>query len=632
MGALDLALKFGGKVQPQAKAPAPNALSLAMQYGAKVEQAPKPDPKEAGPEGYVANALDALSKMPAGMVKGIWDEVLAPSGRKLNEGIATLRTGDAPLLGAAQLLASVPGAEYVAGLSGKASQALAEARQGNGSAAVVNASQAVPGVQSGMAMQSRFVDRAREQALRVDPNARGMNPVFSEGPIATNALGELHGNIAGYALLDKAPGAIKDASGVVAPKVGNALKESAAKSYERALGATTKDNKRLASQVVPELVDRGVIAPTRKSLYEKMNASAENTKINLDEALAKVPDDLKVDLTKADARLEGLKDQHLVKAQDGSLVPANDAAAASIDSISRLQADLRNLDPSFGSVRKFRQILDKQITAGNKSFGRTINEGSVLDVTREGANAIRSVLAEAEPSIAALNKELSFWLKAKDVLGATIQRTASQANPLGKTILEGAVTAGELGQGAGIVSAVGTGKLLGMAKSIFDSTGWRTASATLKGKLANAMIDGDAKAVSYIGSSLGAKPNIAPIPPSKLPPVLPDPVIADVVPKKTPPVSAAKTPAAAVPAEDSLLFDLKRSVENVKAREAAPTPKTNAQTLADQVLNRVVSMKKQGMSNGQMKASVLQDILKRGDGYKPADVQRMVDLILKETK
>lgn len=86
-----------------------------------------------------------------------------------------------------------------------------------------------------------------------------------------------------------------------------------------------------------------------------------------------------------------------------------------------------------------------------------------------------------------------------------------------------------------------------------------------------------------------------------------------------------------VAAEDSLLFDLERSIDHLKKRgpeKPAPNP---AQSIAEKVKERVLSMKGQGMSRGQMKNSVLEDILRRKDGYKPADVQRAVDLILKET-
>ncbi len=149
---------------------------------------------------------------------------------------------------------------------------------------------------------------------------------------------------------------------------------------------------------------------------------------------------------------------------------------------------------------------------------------------------------------------------------------------------------------------------------------------------------------------------IKPIPPNKLPPVLPDPVVTEIAPPPpaAPAVAPAVDEAAAraarqkqhiedsyrakaekdaknVAAEDNLLFDLERSIESLKKRGPEKPGPSAAQSIAEKVKERVLSMKKQGMSRGQMKSSVLEDILRRQDGYKPADVQRAVDLILKET-
>lgn len=177
-----------------------------------------------------------------------------------------------------------------------------------------------------------------------------------------------------------------------------------------------------------------------------------------------------------------------------------------------------------------------------------------------------------------------------------------------------------------------------------------------------------ARAYSYEQAGLPVPPEVAaaeasrirPIPPNKLPPVLPDPVVREiaaapkpVVTPEAPAVAPAVDEAAAraarqkqhiedsykakaekdaknVAAEDNLLFDLERSIEHLKKRgpeKPAPSP---AQSIAEKVKERVLSMKKQGMSRGQMKSSVLEDILRRQDGYRPSEVQRAVDLVLKE--
>lgn len=331
-------------------------------------------------------------------------------------------------------------------------------------------------------------------------------PMYADvgGSVFRGENSEAAGKILGNVLLAEAPKVLKSAT---VSKVSSALTGSAEKSMSQALGATTKDLKQLSNRIVPDLVERGTTGLTRKSLLDKFRASAGDVRANLDEALSKVPADLKVDVTKAYDQLEGLKADHLIQTKGGDLAPANEAAQSTIGAIDKLQQSLAGLDPSFGSVRKFRQILDKQVTAGNRTFGRTIKEGTVLDVTREGANVIRNVLAEASPDIAKLNKELSFWLNAKQVLEATVERTASQATPLGVTMSDAAGTAGGIARGGGIGKAFLSGKTLAAVKSIFQSTGFRTGGALVKSRLANALVAADADAVQGLAVFLAANKN-----------------------------------------------------------------------------------------------------------------------------
>lgn len=294
--------------------------------------------------------------------------------------------------------------------------------------------------------------------------------------------------------------------GRVSNRLGQSATNSAQKSMSQTLGATTKDLKRLSEQVVPELVKREPVALTRKSLLDKVRTNVDDSRANLDDALAKVPPHLKVDLNKAYAGLDDLKTNHQMQNAAGELVPANPAAAATVKAIDSLQQSLLELDPSFGSVRKFRQILDKQVTAGGKTFGRTISEGTVLDVTREGANVIRNVLAEATPNISKLNKELSFWLNAKQILGATVERTASQATPLGVTIAQGAGLAGGLAAGGGVAAAGGLAVTLGAVKTITQSTGWRTSGILVKNRLARALMNGDQGEIMAVGRFVTKRP------------------------------------------------------------------------------------------------------------------------------
>jgi len=148
---------------------------------------------------------------------------------------------------------------------------------------------------------------------------------------------------------------------------------------------------------------------------------------------------------------------------------------------------------------------------------------------------------------------------------------------------------------------------------------------------------------------------IAPIPPQKLPPVLPDPVVPElapapvVAPKPAPRATVADEAAARAARQkehiaetyrkkaakeakneadsDDLLAKLEASVANPKGKPAQ-IPEA-AKTLAEELRVRVLKDREAGLSRTQIKSALLENVLRRKDGYKPADVQRLVDMILK---
>jgi len=139
------------------------------------------------------------------------------------------------------------------------------------------------------------------------------------------------------------------------------------------------------------------------------------------------------------------------------------------------------------------------VTAGDKTFGRTIAEGSELDATREAANAIRRELAKASPDVARINKEFSFWKNVDRVVGQTIQRTASQAKGLGQQIAESVATPA----GAAAVASGNPGPAVAIAvpvllRKVLQSPQWKTFSAVQKDRLAEALARGDIQAISRL--------------------------------------------------------------------------------------------------------------------------------------
>ena len=175
---------------PTSSTTAPSGLPPGFEWD---DTAQDPEPVEPRPQGYIPNFWEAIKGIPAGMVSGIANEIAYPSVNRFKQGVESFKQGD-PVLGGLQLAASVPGAEYIANLSGKASQAIHDLRSGNAGSAAVNAVEALPMGQTVKGAQDAFYQGAVDQFAK-DPSIN----------IATNPLGELHGNLVGMAAMEAAP-------------------------------------------------------------------------------------------------------------------------------------------------------------------------------------------------------------------------------------------------------------------------------------------------------------------------------------------------------------------------------------------------------------------------------------------
>jgi hypothetical protein len=110
---------------------------------------------------------------------------------------------------------------------------------------------------------------------------------------------------------------------------------------------------------------------------------------------------------------------------------------------------------------------------------------------REGANAIRKVLADDVPELAKLNKEYHFWTSLDDVLSQTLKRTQPHGASLTGTIKEGAgQVAGAALKGGTVGSAFALGKVAKLFNTVVTSPRWRLASAQAKDSLATAIMSG----------------------------------------------------------------------------------------------------------------------------------------------
>jgi hypothetical protein len=170
-------------------------------------------------------------------------------------------------------------------------------------------------------------------------------------------------------------------------------------------------------------------------------------------------------------------------------VPVDDAA---IGHASDLQDIVRQLGPDVSpqSLNRLRQIWDGRVAKAGGYYGKTLNEGSLIDAQQEGANAIRNVLAEENPDLAKLNAEYTFWKRVQGVAGATAERQTGPQGGIVKALAPAAGAAAGFATG-GPSGALSLGAAFKYGQEIASSPIIRTMSAIAKSKLAHAMMADD---------------------------------------------------------------------------------------------------------------------------------------------
>lgn len=326
------------------------------------------------------------------------------------------------------------------------------------------------------------------------------------------------------------------------------LKDAAQKKVVQALGPTKERFKAMAERLAPEMLKRG-LGGSRQALQQKAVETLEVVGDDLDQALA-THGGQPVTVDRVSRALETAKDAFrttkemtlteaiskkyvLMKPGGVSLAPGStmlpnglvqvmvEFEPRAIRQLSGLQKVIDDLGPvaTVEQMTGLRRAWDKVVAqAGGYAhraggaIGVPLQDQSEAFAKREGAGAIRKLLADEVPDLAAINKEYSFWKNLDDVLTQTLQRTQAQAPGLGKQIAEvgGAAAAASHGLGA----AAATGKVAKMANAVFTSPRWRFIDANLRNKLADAMVSGNAN------RTIGVLSHIAAVQATKIPAAL----------------------------------------------------------------------------------------------------------------
>lgn len=293
----------------------------------------------------------------------------------------------------------------------------------------------------------------------------------------------------------KGAGATGAAALKVARPLEQPLRESALRSYERALGATKERNKFSAQEkVAPGLIDRGVVVATRKGLQQKATAHVNSLGAAIDEAWRSLPEGEALPTKPIQDALSNYASKEFMMAENGKSVPMGTQGNIGVQRTRVLQRSIdaaSKPDPITGekvisteNLLKLRRFSDKIASRAGSYDGKSLADQSTAAIHEELANAARSELAKSHPDIAKLNAEFSFWKSTKQVIDDTLLRTGPQAKPLGEMI------AGAAGGTAGYMShGIPGGVLFGVAVptliKFMRSPAWQTTSAVAKSKIAD---------------------------------------------------------------------------------------------------------------------------------------------------
>lgn len=282
------------------------------------------------------------------------------------------------------------------------------------------------------------------------------------------------------------------------PFLAGPLKKAATAQYERALAPTTKINKAITQKIAPQMIDRGVQG-SLGGMEERASAQATNLKPQLDAAYQATPASATVGSGSQIVRdLENLKGKYTVQG-----MPANPNAVNAISGVQDVVKQYGN-DIAPDSLRKLKQIFDDPVAARGGYAGADLTTAYTLKAQKAAANSIRSIMSQASPDVAALNKEVSFWLDVQRVTKQSGLRRTGQEGGLLKTLWPAAAGAVgfEVGGVHGLEAALGTAATAKLYQALRSPT-WRTFSAVQKSRLADALASGDAGQVMALTARLG---------------------------------------------------------------------------------------------------------------------------------
>lgn len=325
-----------------------------------------------------------------------------------------------------------------------------------------------------------------------------------------------------------AAGPAMGAAAAAPPVAGaaRALRESAERKIDQALGATEKYFKAEAEKIIPQLRQLGITGwsgMNRRRLLDLARREARRYGNAIEQAI-QASGATVVGTQSIDNALEAAKQAYIkreIMTVRESLQRGLTASATPLPNnmvevehvleelpvrhLSELQALVRRFGPdaTVEHVVAIKRAWDAVVDmAGGYShrrpgaIGRPLPETAEAWAKSQGTKAIRELLATLSPDIAALNKEASFWIGLRNVVSQTVKRTRPQEGGLRQAIYGSAgLAAGAMIGGAESAAVGGVTGLIANAVSrqlftAFTSPRWRFISANLRNQLADALVSG----------------------------------------------------------------------------------------------------------------------------------------------
>lgn len=370
-------------------------------------------------------------------------------------------------------------------------------------------------VQPGVAAEltsavAKYLPKAAKVLPRVVEGARaaGQAVMHGENPLTAGALGAV----------------LPGSAAVIGEDTAQALRSSAEKNVAQALGPTKERFKALAERRAGEMLDRGVPGMLGTSREELLQTARQHTN-DLGKEIGKVIDahaDKAVPTTPILDAIEAAKAefQHVVtKAGESEAVSFVPRAVKQLDGLKDILSqygDTMRVDQAVAVRRAWDKIVADAGGFAHRSgsaFGVALKDASEAATKRTATSAIRNVLNDAVPDLAALDKEYAFWRDLQNITTATLKRTQAQKPGIGAEIAgaaggavgaamggavglhAGGMEAGFMGSAAG---AFATKKIAEMAHAAFTSPRWAFVKAAAKNELAEAITNGQAQRVGLV--------------------------------------------------------------------------------------------------------------------------------------